>query len=106
MGQGADLAKINADVVLLNDRLSDVLDVFDIARRTRLIIKQNFAWAIAYNLLAIPAALFGLIPPWLAAIGMSTSSLIVSSNALRLLRAGNNTAMENPVAANAEIEYA
>jgi Cu2+-exporting ATPase len=106
MGQGADLAKINADVVLLNNRLSDVLDVFDIARRTRLIIKQNFAWAIAYNLLAIPAALTGLIPPWLAAIGMSTSSLIVSSNALRLLRTGTKTAATSPTQPNTAIEYA
>jgi Cu2+-exporting ATPase len=106
MGQGADLAKINADVVLLNNRLSDVLAVFDIARRTRSIIKQNFTWAIAYNLLAIPAALSGLIPPWLAAIGMSTSSLIVSANALRLLRTGKKAAVTNPVETNAEIEYA
>ncbi len=85
MGQGADLSKINADVVLLNNRLSDLLDITNCANRTSWVIRQNLMWAIGYNLLAIPAALAGIVPPWLAAIGMSTSSLIVSLNATRLL---------------------
>ena len=86
MGQGADLAKISADVVLLNDRLTDLIELFDHADRTRAVVRQNFAWAIGYNLLALPAAVIGMVPPWLAALGMCASSLVVSLNALRLLR--------------------
>ena len=82
MGQGAGLSKRHADVVLLNDRLLDMIEVFDASRQTRRIIKQNMAWAIGYNLLALPAAVSGLVrPPWLAAIGMSLSSVVVSVNA-------------------------
>ncbi len=66
MGQGAGLSKRHADVVLLNDRLLDMIEVFDASRRTRRIIKQNMAWAIGYNLLALPAAVSGLVRPPLA----------------------------------------
>ncbi|HCU53827.1 MAG TPA: hypothetical protein DIC36_05970, partial [Gammaproteobacteria bacterium] len=55
-----------------------------VARRTLAIIRQNMVWAVAYNLLALPFAAFGLIAPWMAALGMSASSLIVVANALRL----------------------
>ena len=106
MGQGADLTKINADVVLLNNRLSDMLDILDCSRRTRKIIRQNLIWAIGYNLLALPAAVSGLIPPWLAAIGMSASSLIVSTNAMRLLHARVPRKQANRPGANMEIQYA
>ncbi len=88
MGQGAGLSKRLADVVLLNNRLLDILEVFDTSRRTRNLIKQNMAWAIGYNLLALPAAVSGLVPPWLAAMGMSLSSVVVSVNAIRLSRDG------------------
>jgi Cu2+-exporting ATPase len=50
----------------------------------QVIIKQNFAWTILYNLIAIPLAASGVIAPWMAAIGMSASSLVVVLNALRL----------------------
>jgi Cu2+-exporting ATPase len=56
------------------------------AKRTRVIIRENFAWAILYNLLAMPMATLGLLAPWMAAIGMSLSSLLVVLNALRLKR--------------------
>jgi len=56
------------------------------ARRTRRIIRQNMAWALGYNLCALPLAAAGLVPPWLAAIGMSISSLVVVLNAMRLGR--------------------
>jgi Cu2+-exporting ATPase len=54
------------------------------------VIAQNLSWAVTYNLLALPAAAAGWIAPWMAAIGMSLSSLLVVANALRLLerRAG------------------
>ncbi|MFN3397486.1 MAG: hypothetical protein ACK4ZS_03015, partial [Sulfurimicrobium sp.] len=53
-------------------------------RATMSVMKQNFAWAAGYNLLALPFAAMGFIPPWLAALGMSVSSLVVVLNALRL----------------------
>jgi Cu2+-exporting ATPase len=58
----------------------------DVARRTQRIIRQNLAWAIGYNVAALPLAAFGLVPPWLAAIGMSASSVVVVLNAMRLSR--------------------
>ena len=48
------------------------------------VMHQNFAWAIAYNLIAVPVAALGYVSPWLAALGMSASSLIVVVNELRL----------------------
>ncbi|MCY4226688.1 MAG: cation-translocating P-type ATPase [Gammaproteobacteria bacterium] len=86
MGEASDLTRLNSDAVLLNGRLTEILEVIEVAWRTRRTIRQNMSWALGYNLLAIPCAMFGLIPPWLAAIGMSTSSLIVSGNALRMGR--------------------
>ena len=50
-------------------------------------IAQNLSWAAAYNLLAVPAAALGYVPPWLAAAGMSLSSLLVVANAYRLRKA-------------------
>ena len=57
-----------------------------LARRTMATIRQNIRWSYAYNALAIPAAALGLVPPWLAAIGMSLSSIVVVWNSMRLLR--------------------
>ncbi len=85
MGSGIDLTKMNADIVLANNALMTLLDLLHLSKATRDIIRQNYAWATMYNLLAIPAALFGLVPPWLAALGMSASSLFVVFNSLRLL---------------------
>ena len=58
----------------------------DACRRGERIVRQNLGWAIVYNAGALPLAAMGLVPPWLAAIGMSASSLIVVLNALRLSR--------------------
>ena len=91
MGHGADLSKITSDVVLTHDNLSGLISTFDVGEKTTGVIKQNYIWAAAYNLLAIPAAIFGLVPPWVAALGMSASSLIVSVNALRLLKRSDKT---------------
>ena len=57
-----------------------------VARRTRRVIRQNIGWALGYNLLALPLAAAGMVTPWLAALGMALSSLIVTANALRLTR--------------------
>lgn len=86
MSDGTDLAKVAADGVLLGQSLAPLLRVLDIVHQTYHIIRQNHAWALGYNVLALPAAAAGLIPPWLSAIGMSASSLIVVMNALRLHR--------------------
>ena len=86
MGGGADLARHSADALLLSMRLADVAHAFTLARRTRRIVRQNFAWAATYNAACIPLALMGALPPWLAGLGMATSSLVVVANALRLAR--------------------
>jgi Cu2+-exporting ATPase len=82
----ADLANSTSDLVCTRVALSGVLVAIDTARRTRQIIRQNLAWAVAYNLLAIPLAASGVMAPWMAALGMSTSSLLVVLNAARLAR--------------------
>ena len=84
MGSGAPLAQLHADGVLLGDSLAPLLDTAETARRSLCVIRQNLAWASAYNLLAIPAAAAGLLNPWLSSIGMAASSAIVVLNALRL----------------------
>lgn len=83
---GTALARASADAVVLGKRLATVVDAANIAVRTRKTIRQNICWAIAYNLTAVPLAATGLLAPWMAAIGMSVSSLIVVANALRLQR--------------------
>lgn len=84
MGGGAALAQTNADCVLLSKQLSSLTEADNIAAKTLRIIRQNLVWASLYNVLAIPAAALGLINPWLSAIGMSLSSVVVVLNALRL----------------------
>jgi Cu2+-exporting ATPase len=76
----------SADMVVMGNDLSVLRTAVRLARDMRRIIRQNLAWAISYNLLALPAAAAGLITPWMAALGMSASSLIVVANALRLTR--------------------
>ena len=84
MGSGSQLAQASADMVLLSENLQQLPFAIKTSRRMQTIIKQNFAWTIAYNLLAIPLAATGWVAPWMAAIGMSASSLIVVLNSLRL----------------------
>jgi Cu2+-exporting ATPase len=86
MGGGADLARANADVVLLGNDLQALPQGLALARRTLRIVRQNLVWAFAYNFLAIPLAMAGWVTPWMAGIGMSASSLLVVLNALRLQR--------------------
>jgi Cu2+-exporting ATPase len=84
VGEATALARTAADTVLLSPSLEMVPAMVELARRTRRVILQNLAWAGLYNAVAIPAAAVGWVPPWLAAIGMSASSLLVVGNALRL----------------------
>ena len=80
------VAVASADVVVLSGTLMRVADTLLHSIRTIRIVKQNLAWALAYNSFAIPFAAMGLIAPWLAALGMSLSSIIVVANASRLRR--------------------
>lgn len=83
----ADLAQVSSDSIILNGQIEAITAAKRIADKTKRIIKQNLRWALIYNSsVLIPAAL-GYVPPWLAAIGMSLSSLFVVLNALRLKRA-------------------
>lgn len=84
MGGASDITKLNSDAVLLNNHMSVLNTAFQSANRARKIIKQNMAWAIGYNLLMLPLAVMGLVPPYFAALGMSLSSLVVVFNSLRL----------------------
>ncbi|MGY0219026.1 heavy metal translocating P-type ATPase [Endozoicomonadaceae bacterium StTr2] len=86
MGEATDLARTSADAVLMQGGLTHISTALGIARQTRHIIRQNLGWALLYNLLALPLAAAGWIAPWMAAIGMATSSLIVVGNASRLSR--------------------
>ncbi|WP_374509324.1 heavy metal translocating P-type ATPase [Niveibacterium sp.] len=84
IGSGTELARTQADLILLGDALRPLLVGRHLAKRTLGVIRQNLAWSFAYNVLAIPAAMLGWVTPWMAGIGMSASSLLVVLNALRL----------------------
>jgi Cu2+-exporting ATPase len=84
MGGGAQLSRANADFVLLNDQLPVITKSIATVQKALRIIKQNMIWAVAYNLIALPFAAMGFLSPWMAAIGMSLSSLLVMTNALRI----------------------
>ena len=86
MAQGSAVAQAAADLLLLNDSLGTLAEAIRGARRMRAVIRQNLAWALVYNLGAVPLAAMGWIAPWVAAVGMSTSSLLVVLNAARLAR--------------------
>lgn len=86
MGQGALVARSQADAVIASGRLGDLVAARLSARRTLSIVRQNMVWAAAYNAVCIPLALVGWLPPWLAGLGMALSSLAVVLNALRAAR--------------------
>ncbi len=87
IGEGSAIAHRAADLVVVSPSLLRIPQAIALARRTRAIVRQNLAWAVAYNLVALPLAAMGRVDPWIAALGMATSSLIVTLNALRLVRA-------------------
>jgi Cu2+-exporting ATPase len=84
MLEATDLTKTQADVLLFTNDLQVIAHAIGVARRTQKIIRQNLAWALLYNIVALPIAAMGLVAPWQAAIGMSVSSLLVVGNASRL----------------------
>jgi Cu2+-exporting ATPase len=85
-GGGTPLAQVSADIILMGDRLAAVSETVRASRHALRVIRQNLGWAMAYNAVALPLAIAGLVTPLVAAIGMSSSSLVVVLNALRLAR--------------------
>jgi Cu2+-exporting ATPase len=86
MGRGSALAQTSADLILVRDSLDQLPGIVRLARRAQRIVRQNLAWSIGYNLAALPLAALGFVPAWLAAIGMSLSSVLVVLNATRVAR--------------------
>jgi Cu2+-exporting ATPase len=86
IGEGADLTRTKADVVLMSGSLLDIAWARETARRAVRVVHQNIGWAIAYNATCVPVALAGWFPPWAAGLGMASSSLIVIINAMRIDR--------------------
>lgn len=91
MGSGTQLAQASADMVLLSEHLPHLPQAIEMAHATLRVIRQNLGWAILYNMVALPLAASGYIAPWMAAIGMSSSSLVVVLNALRLKKQYNKS---------------
>ncbi|OGB73121.1 MAG: copper-translocating P-type ATPase [Burkholderiales bacterium RIFOXYC12_FULL_65_23] len=86
LGHGAPLAQAQSDFVVQSGQLDELVAAIVLARKTLAVVRQNLLWAAVYNLVAVPLALAGWMPPWLAGLGMAASSLLVIGNALRLAR--------------------
>ncbi len=85
-GRAVPLAQAQSDFAVLGERLIRVPQTLLLARRTMRVVRQNLAWAAAYNALCVPLAVAGWMPAWLAGLGMAASSLLVVMNAARLAR--------------------
>jgi Cu2+-exporting ATPase len=83
---GAELANSTADMILTSESLALVNRARQVASRTRQLIRQNLSWAVLYNASVMPLAVSGMLKPWMAALGMSLSSLLVVANAARLVK--------------------
>ena len=91
----SELANSTADFIITGKSLIYIINILIAGDKTRAIIRQNLLWALAYNLLAVPFAAAGLIVPWMAALGMSVSSLLVVLNSGRLAK--RKLAIDKPV---------
>lgn len=81
-----DVSQTVADIIFQGDRLSPVIECLDVSRQSDRLVRQNFALALAYNGVTIPLSIAGYVTPLIAAVAMSTSSVLVIANALRLAR--------------------
>ena len=90
IGDGSAMAHAASGILLASTSLDSLLEARRIAREMIVRLRQNLNWALAYNLAAVPLAAFGLVPPWLAALGMSGSSVVVILNSLRIGRGATN----------------
>jgi len=86
LSQGAELTQNSADIILMTPKLAPLATLMAHSYRTHRVIKQNLAWGLLYNGIALPFAVAGYVSPLIAAIGMSFSSLLVVVNALGLNR--------------------
>ena len=86
----SELANSTADFIITGKSMIYILNIFKTGDKTHAVIRQNLFWALAYNLLAVPFAAAGMIVPWMAALGMSLSSLLVVLNSGRLARRTKN----------------
>ena len=84
MGAGVQAARASADVILLSNRLPRIPEVVGVGETALANIRQNLNLSFAYNGLVVPLAALGWVAPWMAAILMPASSLVVVLNALRL----------------------
>jgi Cu2+-exporting ATPase len=85
-GQAVPLAQAQADFLVSGSRLADVEVAVSLSKRTLTVVRQNLWWAATYNAICVPLAVAGMLPAWLAGIGMASSSLLVVANALKLSR--------------------
>jgi Cu2+-exporting ATPase len=91
-GTASDASQQAADAVFIGERMMPVALAIRVARATMRVVRENFVFAIGYNVLAIPLALFGYVTPLIAAIAMSVSSLVVVANSLRLAQSAKEGA--------------
>jgi Cu2+-exporting ATPase len=87
MGGGSQLARTQADLVLLSENLDHLRRGILVARSSLRVIRQNLWWSFAYNLVVLPLAMSGFITPWMAGIGMSGSSFLVGREFLAVAEA-------------------
>lgn len=85
-GSASDVSQQAADAVFMGKSLMPVATAIKMARATMKVVRQNFGFAVLYNMFAVPLALAGLVTPLIAAVAMSVSSLIVIGNSLRLAK--------------------
>ena len=81
-----DITQNAADIVFRGQSLFPVLLSVKLARRAQRLVKENFALSLAYNIIAVPLAMMGLVTPLIASVAMSSSSLVVIANSFRLNR--------------------
>ena len=93
----SDVGRMAADFVLTRQNLTGVEEAHRVALKARTLVRQNFGLAIAYNCIAVPLALAGIVTPLFAAIAMSASSIIVIGNSLRLARERRPPAVQKTI---------
>jgi P-type Cu2+ transporter len=84
LGNASALAQSRADFIIQSEQLGDLIWLREVALKTHQVLRSNIAWALAYNAIAVPAAMSGWLAPWAAGLGMALSSILVVANSLRI----------------------